>query len=171
MKLTIASLITAIGLLSAVNDQPQGRPSLQQVPERPKAPFPGTSSNLISAENQPPIQLDRTPRVSLLAIIANPEKFHGKQIQIEALVSYGHDQFVLAPDPFNMTYSTGASLVHLDVTRCDKREELRKHGNPAVCYLRGTVDAHDPGPAEYPPKACTFRASECQFVVPVAKQK
>jgi hypothetical protein len=113
----------------------------------------------------------RTPNVSLFAILADPGRFHGREIEIEGVVSYGHSQFVLAPDPFNMTYSTGANLICLDVSECNRKEELQKHGNPAVCYLRGVVDSNDFGPNEYPPKSCTFHAHDCRLVVHIAKEK
>jgi hypothetical protein len=102
--------------------------------------------------------------LSLFPVLADPGKFHGQEIDIEAFVASAEGHYVLAPTLSCIANSTGPSLVNLDINRCRGKEKLNSL-NPGICYLRGTVDA-----AEYggpPPMAFTFRAIECKNAVRV----
>lgn len=115
-------------------------------------------------EQPPPTVLSR---VSLIAILADPIRFDGQDIQIEGFVCESERAFVLSPDLNSMAQNLTANLIYLDVSECRNKENLNKKGNPAHCYLKGSVDARDLGPQPYLPFACTFRAKECIMVVPL----
>jgi len=101
--------------------------------------------------------------LSLFPILADPEKFHGREIELEAFVASREGSCVLAPTLSCIGNLVGPSLVNLDVEACRGCERL-KDLNPGVCYLVGIVDARDHGPLT--PKAFTFRAKECKNAFP-----
>jgi hypothetical protein len=102
--------------------------------------------------------------LSLFPVLADPGRFNGQEIEIEAFVASAEGHYVLAPTLSCIANSTGPSLVNLEISGCRGREKL-KNLNPGICYLRGIVDAVEFGGP--PPMAFTFRAIECKSAVRV----
>jgi hypothetical protein len=100
--------------------------------------------------------------LSLFPVLADPARFNGQEIQIEAFVASAEGHYVLAPTLSCIGNSTGPSLVNLDISECRGKEKLANL-NPGICYLRGVVDALDLGGP--PPMAFTFRAKQCESAV------
>jgi hypothetical protein len=119
----------------------------------------------------PPAEFTREKMISLIAVLADPEGFHGREIKLEAFFSYDHGQYFLAPDLLSLANSVAPNLLTLDITSSLHKDRFQEHGNPAVAHLRGTVDAHDFGPLEHSPTACTFRVSDCMQVFPIRREK
>lgn len=95
--------------------------------------------------------------VSLFAILADPQKFDGTEVQVQGFFSYDVHGHFLSPDLGSFANALGYNILILDTNGCKNTQELHNHGNPAVCTVRGMIDAKDRGALEHAPFACTLR--------------
>jgi len=102
--------------------------------------------------------------ISLIAILADPGKYDGKEVAVQGFFSHTHGEWVLAPDLTSLSQSIGVNCLNLDLSKCDEKQKLMEVGNPGICFLVGTFDAQDFGPRENSTLAGTFRAKKCSGV-------
>lgn len=112
----------------------------------------------------PPSQPSIRRPVSLITLLADPGKYHGKEIAVQAFFSHAHGEWVIAPDLTSISQDMGVNFFILDLSKCDESSKLDEVGNPGMCFLVGTVDALDYGPREHSFVAGTFRAKKCSGV-------
>lgn len=86
--------------------------------------------------------------VSLIAIIADPERFHGREVWVTGFVSTMEDCSVVAINKESLEYSIGLNCLYLDLSRIQRsqREKFKVESNLRCCSLRGFVDARKYGP-------------------------
>lgn len=130
--------------------------------KRAVAGQPATSSQVQSAET--PVRVR-----SVIVLLADPERFHGQEVTVQAFVSRDHSQFVLAADLSSLTQSLAANTVYLDVTKAKYVDQLFEVDSPAKCVVSGIVDAADRGPMPFSMMACTLRATKLSLVAPLRK--
>jgi hypothetical protein len=98
--------------------------------------------------------------VPLVAIIADPKRFHGTQVSVRGFVSTMEDYSVVSFSREMLAYSIGESCVYLDLSRLEQRQsaELKRYASGRCWRLRGTIDAKRCGPdgMEVPLNACTL---------------
>lgn len=109
--------------------------------------------------------------LSVHALLADPDRFNGQDVRLEAFFSSSEGQFFLSPDLVSLAQGVAANLIYMDADNCRNKQKLLQEGNPAHCYITGTVDAKDTGPLPHSPYACTFRAKECVMVVRVLNER
>jgi hypothetical protein len=102
--------------------------------------------------------------ISLIAVLADPGKYHGQEIAVQAFFSHSRGEWVIAPDLTSISQDMGVNFFILDLSNCDERDKLEEAGNPGMCFLVGTIDADDYGPREHSFVAGTFRAKKCSGV-------
>ena len=102
--------------------------------------------------------------ISLIAVLADPGKYHGQEIAVQAFFSHSRGKWVIAPGLTSISQDMAVNCLILDLSNCDERDKLEEAGNPGMCFLVGTFDAHDYGPREHSFVAGTFRAKRCSGV-------
>jgi len=125
--------------------------------------------------NQEPATLAYKPVpgrvISLIPVLADPSKYHGREIEVEAFFSYSQGHFILAPDLSSLAHDVAANCYYLDLSSCLEKDKLLGCGNPAICCLRGVVDASEFGPTQHSMLAGTFRAKKCTLVARLRPEK
>jgi hypothetical protein len=118
-----------------------------------------------------PLSQPATNRViSLIPVVADPRKYHGQEIAVQGFFSHDKGQWVLASELTSLRHNVAVNCLNLDVSHCDRSEELLKTGSRGMCVLVGTVDADDLGRWEYLTFACTFRAKQCRLAVKLSPE-
>jgi len=140
----VAGLVPALGLACKARAPSSPAPNAAFVNSRPQSPNPRL--------------------ISPIAILADPAKFHGRILGVQAFFSHTRAGWVLAPDLTSLSQDMGVNWINLDLTKCDEADKLLAVGNPGMCIVVGTVDAYDYGPNEDAPLACTFRATKCMGI-------
>jgi hypothetical protein len=102
--------------------------------------------------------------MSLITLLADPGKYHGKEIAVEAFFSHTRGGWIIAPDLTSIGQDMSVNFFILDLSKCDDSSKLDEVGNPGKCILVGTVDTHDYGPREFSFVAGTFRAKKCSGI-------
>jgi hypothetical protein len=146
-SLVTVLVIIAIGLLACGHGTPQTN-----------TPSPSATATSPGGARRP---------ISLISIVADPSKYHGRELEVMAFFSFNetHGQYILAPDLDSIGQDLTANCVYLDVSQCAEKLKLENVGNPALCILRGTVDTNHVGFADYPMFPCGFHATKCVLSV------
>ena len=79
--------------------------------------------------------------VSMIKVIANPEDFQGKEIQLSGYLKLGHEHNVLYFDKEHAIWAMGKNAVWLDLKK-EQLEKWSKHKDSYV-YVRGIFYAVD----------------------------
>jgi len=82
------------------------------------------------------------PSVSLVPIIADPERFHGKEVVVTGFVSIGRDLNTLWLSKESIEYKIVENAIIIDVSKCENRSAFFAEADGGCCGLRGVIDAH-----------------------------
>ncbi len=114
---------------------------------------------------------DSRDNISVFALLADPERFHGRTVHVVGFVSINSEGplCILAPDLLSMDNLIVPNFINLDLSVCKHKQRLKTDEGPVICSLTGTIDARSRGPFNHPPMACTLRVSECESAVPIRR--
>lgn len=112
-----------------------------------------------------------TNHISVFAVLADPERFDGRTVEVVGFVSINSEGplCILAPDLLSLDNLIVPNFINLDLSSCRHKERLQADRAPAVCSLTGIIDARNRGPFNHPPMACTLKVEECGSAVPIRR--
>lgn len=97
----------------------------------------GSANEPIAAKGLP-----GPPSVSLVAIIADPERFHGKEVVVTGFVAIGRELITLWLSKESIEYQIFENAITIDVSKCENRSAFFAEAHGGCCALRGVIDAH-----------------------------
>jgi hypothetical protein len=107
-------------------------------------------------------------KVSLLAIIAAPERFDRKEVRVTGFISTMEGFSVIQFSLESSSYSIGQNLVYLDLSQLQdaRKADLRRVPTGRCCEIRGTVDASNVGK-----EATGVKMTACSLIVTAFEER
>jgi hypothetical protein len=128
--------------------------------------FISTGRSQMAAEEL--LRIPGPPLVSMIAVLADPGRYHGKEVDISGYVGFstlpGRAFLFFNKDAHD--YMLVENTIYLDTSR---RLVDPDKLSGRMCTLRGIIDAHDRGPdikGLESRLACTLRLLDVRFVYP-----
>jgi hypothetical protein len=93
--------------------------------------------------------------VSIYALIVDAERFHGQEISVSGVASFGDGVAVLAVSREAAGRAGAQDKLLLDLSRCKTRDRFLRSGQMRYCGVVATVDARTQD--SIPQYACVLR--------------
>jgi hypothetical protein len=104
------------------------------------------------------------PFVSLFAIVADPQRFHGREVITAGFVGFDRGLADIGVNSESLKFGLFLNRVYVDYTGCENRDTFEREAGGRCCWLRGVVDAEDKGPESPVDYACTLRLRRLTIV-------
>jgi hypothetical protein len=149
----LRSLVRSLLLISCL-----GPPQVEGDGSPSGGSTPSSEERLASTRTHQNVQ--EVEDFSLIAIIADPRRFHGRRVRVMGFVKVTGDDCIVAFNRDSIKYDIDESCIYLDLSVLPKHEsdQFKGAASGRCCILEGVVDANrlGPGVGGDRPNACAF---------------
>jgi hypothetical protein len=97
---------------------------------------------------------------SIISILANPQRFHGKEVVIVGYVGADRDIANISYSEIPLREGVAADWIYIDYSEYKNKSEFLTKSVGKWCGLVGVINANRGGPVDMEYSACTIKISD-----------
>jgi hypothetical protein len=99
-------------------------------------------------------------QTSIISILADPQRFHGKEVVIVGYVGADRDMANVSYSDIPLREGVAADWIYIDYSEYKNKSEFLAKSVGKWCGLVGVINANRGGPADMEYSACTIKISD-----------